>query len=55
VNVVEELRLPGLARALEQVEMALVQATRSDDPFLSGVSGHLVSAGGPPHVGGFDG
>ena len=46
VNVVEELRLPGLEEALDRVEVALAEATAADDRFLSEVAAHLASAGG---------
>jgi len=46
VNVVEELRLPGLEEALGRVEVALGEATAADDRFLSEVAAHLASAGG---------
>lgn len=40
------LHLPGLEEALCRVEGALADATVGEDPFLSEVAGHLVSAGG---------
>src|SRR5215472_7788101 len=46
MNVVESLRLPGLEEALVRVEAALAEATQGEDPFLTEVAGHLVSAGG---------
>ena len=46
MNVVEELRLPGLEEALGRVEAALAEATAAEDPFLSEVAAHLASAGG---------
>jgi heptaprenyl diphosphate synthase len=46
LNVVEELRLPGLEEALVRVEAALSEATAAEDPFLSEVAAHLASAGG---------
>jgi heptaprenyl diphosphate synthase len=46
VNVVEELRLPGLEEALGRVEAALAEATAAGDPVLSEVAAHLASAGG---------
>ncbi len=46
MNVVDKLRLPGLETALSRVEEALASATAATDPFLSDVTGHLVSAGG---------
>jgi heptaprenyl diphosphate synthase len=46
MNVVGELRLPGLEGALARVEEALAGVTATADPFLTDVTGHLVSAGG---------
>jgi heptaprenyl diphosphate synthase len=46
VNVVDGLRLPGLEQALGRVEQSLATATAAADPFLTEVTGHLVSAGG---------
>ena len=46
MNVVGELRLPGLEGALARVEEALAGVTAAADPFLTEVTGHLVSAGG---------
>jgi heptaprenyl diphosphate synthase len=46
VNVVDGLRLPGLEQALGRVEQRLGTATAAADPFLTEVTGHLVSAGG---------
>ncbi len=46
VNVVDGLRLPGLEQALGRVEQSLAGATAAADPFLTDVTGHLVSAGG---------
>jgi heptaprenyl diphosphate synthase len=46
VNVVDELRLPGLQQALDRVEEALAGAIAAADPFLAEVTGHLVNAGG---------
>jgi heptaprenyl diphosphate synthase len=46
MNVVESLRLPGLEEALVRVEAALADATQGEDPFLTEVAGHLVTAGG---------
>ena len=40
------LRLPGLEQALGRVEQSLATATAAADPFLTEVTGHLVSAGG---------
>lgn len=46
VNVLAQLRLPGLDGHLGRVEEALVDAVRADDPFMTEVAGHLVRAGG---------
>jgi heptaprenyl diphosphate synthase len=46
VNVVDGLRLPGMEEALGRVEQSLAHATAAADPFLTEVTGHLVSAGG---------
>ena len=46
MNVVGELRLPGLEEALGRVEAALAEATAAEDPFLSEVAAHLAGAGG---------
>jgi heptaprenyl diphosphate synthase len=46
VNLLERLNLPLLDEHLGRVEAALGQAVRSDDPFLSEVAGHLITAGG---------
>jgi heptaprenyl diphosphate synthase len=46
MNVVDELRLPGLDTALERVEQGLSSAIAAADPFLTEVTGHLVNAGG---------
>ncbi len=46
MNIVEELRLPGLETALTRVEEALVSSTAVGDPFLTEIAGHLVNAGG---------
>src|SRR5579884_3693590 len=46
MNVVEELRLPGLEEGLARVEAALTEATAAEDPFLSEVAAPLASAGG---------
>jgi heptaprenyl diphosphate synthase len=42
----EALGLAPLAADLERVEALLVEGTRSSDPFLGDVAGHLVKAGG---------
>ena len=46
MNVLDELRLPGLDIALARVEEALVTSTSATDPHLSSATGHLVTAGG---------
>jgi heptaprenyl diphosphate synthase len=46
VNLLDRLNLPLLDEHLSRVEVALGEAVRSDDPFLSEVAGHLVTAGG---------
>jgi heptaprenyl diphosphate synthase len=46
VNLLDRLNLPLLDEHLSRVEVALGQAVRSDDPFLSEVAGHLITAGG---------
>ena len=40
------LDLPGLRDDLQRVELALRDAVRSDDPFLTEVASHLLEAGG---------
>jgi heptaprenyl diphosphate synthase len=46
VNVGQLLRLPTLEEDLARVEAELHQAVTSEDPFLTGVAGHLLNAGG---------
>ena len=46
MNLLERLDLPLLDEHLGRVEAALGQAVRSDDPFLSEVAAHLITAGG---------
>jgi heptaprenyl diphosphate synthase len=46
LNVLDELRLPGLDDALVRVEAALAVATTAADSHLNGATGHLVAAGG---------
>ena len=46
VDVAALLGAPGLAAEMGRVESALLDATRSMDPFLSEVAGHLAGAGG---------
>jgi len=45
-TLVDSLGLAHLTGDLERVEQALREAVHSDDPLLSGVAAHLVSAGG---------
>jgi heptaprenyl diphosphate synthase len=46
VNLVAQFRLPGLEDRLRLVEQTLHEAVTTEDPFLTEVAGHLVSAGG---------
>jgi heptaprenyl diphosphate synthase len=46
VSIVGQFRLPQLEGDLRLVEGALLEAVTTDDPFLSEVAAHLVSAGG---------
>jgi heptaprenyl diphosphate synthase len=46
VNVLDELRLPGIEEALTRVDRALAEATAAADPYLADATGHLASAGG---------
>ncbi|HEY2303449.1 MAG TPA: polyprenyl synthetase family protein [Acidimicrobiales bacterium] len=46
MNLLEQLSLPRLDEHLTRVEAALHTAVSSEDPFLSEVAGHLISAGG---------
>ncbi|HET7488632.1 MAG TPA: polyprenyl synthetase family protein [Acidimicrobiales bacterium] len=46
VNIAELLNLPRLQDDLESVESALHGSVTTDDPFLSQVAGHLITAGG---------
>jgi len=46
VNIAELLSLPELRRDLLRVDDALIRAVSSDDPFLTEVAAHLISAGG---------
>src|SRR5437660_6406419 len=45
-QLAELLAVPSLAGDLGRVETALRQAVRGDDPFLTEVASHLLSAGG---------
>jgi heptaprenyl diphosphate synthase len=46
VNVLDELRLPGIEEALTRVERSLGDATSAADPYLADATSHLSSAGG---------
>ena len=46
VNIAELLNLPRLGDDLARLEEALKQSVTADDPFLSQVAGHLITAGG---------
>ena len=46
VNIAELLNLPRLRDDLEGLEEALTHSVTADDPFLSQVAGHLITAGG---------
>ena len=46
VNIAELLNLPRLADDLDGLEDALHRSVVADDPFLSQVAGHLITAGG---------
>ena len=46
VNVVELLDLPGLEADLATLEQALRDSVVNEDPFLTEVAGHLITAGG---------
>jgi heptaprenyl diphosphate synthase len=46
VNVVDRLEVPGLRDALGRVEDALRVAVTAEDPFMTEVASHLISAGG---------
>ncbi len=46
VNTVDTLQLPELRPALDRLEALLLESAGADDPFLSEVARHLISAGG---------
>ena len=46
MNLLAQLDLPGLAKDLDRVEVALRRAVSSEDAFLTEVATHLVAAGG---------
>lgn len=46
VNVADLLGLPSIDRALLRFESALRRSVMVEDPFLSGIAGHLIAAGG---------
>ena len=46
VNIAELLNLPRLRDDLDGLEETLQRSVLADDPFLSEVAGHLISAGG---------
>jgi len=46
VNPIDVLQLPELNPSLEKLEALLAKSAGADDPFLSEVAGHLISAGG---------
>lgn len=46
VNVADLLGLASVDQALLRFETALRRSVMVDDPFLSGIAGHLISAGG---------
>ncbi len=46
MNPIEALSLPELSPALENLEVQLRKSAGADDPFLSEVARHLISAGG---------
>lgn len=46
MNVAALLSLPSLDGEMSRVDAALADAVRLDDPYLSEVAGHLISAGG---------
>ena len=46
MNVLEQLRLPGLGDHLARVEEVLVRAVTVEEAFLTEVAGHLIHAGG---------
>ena len=46
VNLGELVNLPQLEENLKRVEVALQRSVQGEDPFLTEVAGHLISAGG---------
>src|SRR3982751_4310732 len=46
MSLSEALRLPDLDADLQRVDDALHSAVQSEDPFLSEVASHLITAGG---------
>ena len=46
VNIADLLNLPRLRDDLAEVETALQRSVQAEDPFLSQVAGHLITAGG---------
>ena len=46
IDLASLLSLPGLSEDLPRVETALHTSIEGDDPFLTEVAGHLISAGG---------
>ena len=46
MNVATLLSLPALEDEMSRIDAALADAVRLDDPYLSEVAGHLISAGG---------
>lgn len=46
MNIGELLSLPELHNDLQRVDKALHEAVAADDPFLTEIAGHLISAGG---------
>ncbi len=46
MNAIDVLQLPELRPSLERLEVLLARSAGADDPFLTEVAGHLISAGG---------
>jgi len=46
VNVLEALDLPWLPDALARTEVRLKESVAAEDPYLTEIAGHLISAGG---------
>ena len=46
MNIAAALSLPALEEEMSRIDAALAAAVRLDDPYLSEVAGHLISAGG---------